>query len=71
MTKTQEEQLLRAIQKLSREAEGIRRALVGIEKVLAAEKAPTRITFSKDGVVEEKTIPDLETFFERLEDDHK
>lgn len=68
---TTETMFLETFKQIRKELEGTRRALVGIEKVLAAEKAPTRITFSKDGVVGEKTIPDLETFFERLEDDHK
>ena len=42
-----------------------------IRWILAAEKAPTQITFSKDGGVTQSVMDDLETYFERMEDDIK
>lgn len=50
---------------------GIRKELERIRKILTAEKAPKQIVFSTDGTITEGPIPDLETFFERLEDDAK
>lgn len=44
-----------------------------IRKVLEKEKAPAQIIISKDGMVVKgkDVLPDLETYFERLEDDQK
>ena len=49
--------------------ENIGAELKAIKKILTTEKAPTTITFSKDGVLSE--ITDLESYFEALEDDKK
>lgn len=44
-----------------------------IRKVLEKEKAPAHIIISKAGIVAKgkDVLPDLETYFERLEDDSK
>ena len=56
--------LIKALKEIAAELKHIRR-------ILAAEKAPTQITFSKDGVVTQSVMDDLETYFERVEDDIK
>lgn len=59
-------ELLNAIKDISRE-------LRQIKKILQAEKAPAQIAISKDGMIikGECVMPDLESFIERMEDDHK
>lgn len=56
--------LIKALKEIAAELKHIRR-------ILAAEKAPTQITFSKDGVITETKLDDLESYFERMEDDIK
>lgn len=59
-------ELLNAIKDISRE-------LRQIKKILQTEKAPAQIAISKDGMIikGEGVMPDLESFIERMEDDHK
>ena len=56
--------LIKVLKEISAELKHIRR-------ILAAEKAPTQITFSNDGVITETKLDDLESYFERMEDDIK
>lgn len=42
--------------------------LTRIRKIMERDKAPAKITIDNNGIT---MIPDLETFFEQLEDDHK
>lgn len=59
-------ELLNAIKDISRE-------LRQIKKILQAEKAQAQIAISKDGMIVKgkDVMPDLESFIERMEDDHK
>lgn len=54
--------LIKALKEIAAELKYIRR-------ILAAEKAPTQITISKDGVITQTKLDDLESYFERMEDD--
>ena len=56
--------LIKALKEIAAELKYIRR-------ILAAEKAPTQITISKDGVITKTKLDDLESYFERMEDDIK
>jgi hypothetical protein len=56
--------LIKALKEIAAELKYIRR-------ILAAEKAPTQITISKDGVITQTKLDDLESYFERMEDDIK
>lgn len=59
-------ELLNAIKDICRE-------LRQIKKILQAEKASAQIAISKDGMIVKGrgVMPDLESFIERMEDDHK
>ena len=63
--------LLEAIRTAGRELHNIGKELSEIKTILKAEKAPKKVTFAPDGTITSQTdLTDLESYFERMEEDN-